>query len=119
MQDLVITLAALDRPTWWAEMFALIIWDEKPHLEWVGFAAKKGVTLWEILAVASFWLWPPCLVRKWLGVAHSRLLRRSPGASVATFSRKVLPPAIPTARAYCCGPGGLRSPNRSLNRPRN
>ncbi len=25
----------------------------------------------------------------------------------------------PDSTAYCCGPGGHRSPNRSLNRPRN
>src|SRR5436309_1358290 len=46
----------------------------------------EGVTAWKILTVAIFWLWPQCLVRKRLGVAHPRLLRRFPGASVATFS---------------------------------
>ncbi len=34
-QNLVITLAALDRPRSWAEMFALTIWDETSHCEYV------------------------------------------------------------------------------------
>jgi alkaline phosphatase D len=55
-------------------MFALTICDETSHLQcaW-SLQRKEGVTAWEILAVAIFWLWPRCLVRKRLGAAHSRL----------------------------------------------
>jgi hypothetical protein len=54
-QDLVITLASLDRPRWLADRFALTVWDETSHLgcEWA-FQREEGVTAWEILAVEDF-----------------------------------------------------------------